>query len=62
MNADSDANGKLDTFQFFSVTLPPTLPAGEYFAFAALAEPGSGESGIARIIGNISISSFIYSP
>ena len=60
MNADSDANGKLDTFQFFSVTLPPTLPAGEYFAFAALAEPGSVQAGSPRIVGDISLASFSF--
>ena len=47
---------------FFSVTLPTGLAEGTYQAFAALAEAGSLQSGITRIIGNISISSFIYSP
>jgi len=59
---DENGNGKLDTFQFFSVTLPPTLPAGEYFAFAALAEPGSVQAGSPRIVGDISLASFSFTP
>lgn len=62
MNADSDGNGKLDTFRLFSVTLPPNLPLGSYFAFAALAEPGTAQTGAPKLIGQVSIASFIISP
>ena len=47
---------------FFSVTLPPGLPEGTYHAFAALAEPGSVQAGSPKIIGDISIISFSYTP
>ena len=58
MNADSDGNGKLDSYRLFSVTLPPNLPAGVYYAFAALAEPGTVRSGNAKLIGQVSIAPF----
>ena len=47
---------------FFSVTLPTGLAEGSYQAFAALAEPGSVQSGSPEIMGDISIISFSYSP
>ena len=47
---------------FFSVTLPTGLPEGTYQAFAALAEPGSVQAGSPKIMGDVSISSFTYSP
>jgi len=47
---------------FFSMTLPTGLPEGTYQAFAALAEPGSVQAGSPKIMGEISISSFTYSP
>ena len=47
---------------FFSMTLPSGLPEGTYQAFAALAEPGSVQAGSPKIMGEISISSFTYSP
>jgi hypothetical protein len=62
MNADIDGNGKPDIYLLYSVILPPFLPAGPYFAFAALTEPGSVQAASPRIIGEITISSFTYSP
>ncbi|OGW15433.1 MAG: hypothetical protein A3G93_13350 [Nitrospinae bacterium RIFCSPLOWO2_12_FULL_45_22] len=47
---------------FFSVALPSNLPEGTYHAFGALAEPGSVQAGAPKIIGDISITSFGYSP
>ena len=47
---------------YFSMTLPSGLPEGTYYAFAAVAEPGSVQAGNPKIMGEISISSFIYSP
>jgi hypothetical protein len=62
MNADSDGNGKLDAYRLFSVTLPATLPLGEYFAFAALAETGTVQKGNPQTISKVSLSSFSFSP
>jgi hypothetical protein len=60
MTADSDGNGKPDTYQLFSVTLPSGLPPGPYFAFAALAEPGSAQAGSPQLIGPISLAYFTF--
>ena len=45
---------------FFSVTLPTGLPGGTYQAFAALAEPGSVQTGSPRLVGDISLASFSF--
>lgn len=58
-NADSDGNGKPDAYRLFSVALPQ-LPAGKYFAFAALAEAGSVQIGSPKIIGDLSIKFFEF--
>jgi hypothetical protein len=60
MTADSDGNGKPDSYRLYSVTLPPSLPPGTYFAFAALAEPGSAQAGAPQLIGPISLSYFAF--
>ena len=57
-----DPGYDLPLTSFFSVTLPTGLPEGTYQAFAALAEPGSVQAGNPELIGDISISSFTYSP
>lgn len=62
MDTDMDGNGKLDSYRLFSVTLPPDLPAGVYFAFAALIKPGSVQAGNPQVFGKVSLASFIFSP
>ncbi|OGW12629.1 MAG: hypothetical protein A3G93_13320 [Nitrospinae bacterium RIFCSPLOWO2_12_FULL_45_22] len=57
-----DPGYNLPATAFFSVTLPTGLPEGIYKAFAAFAEPGSVQAGSTRIVGDISIISFYYSP
>ena len=62
MDADSDGNGKLDAYRLLSARLPQ-LPPGEYFAFAALAQPGTtqAEAGSPAVIGQISLAFFAFS-
>lgn len=58
MNADSDGNGKLDSYRLCSIT----LPAGSYFAFAGLAVSGTAQSGTPSLIGQVSIYPFNLTP
>jgi hypothetical protein len=61
--ADGDPNGDgiNDSYVFFTIVLPQ-MPAGNYLAFGALAEPGSVQAGSPKLIGNASLSYFSYSP
>ncbi|OGW14596.1 MAG: hypothetical protein A3G93_00940 [Nitrospinae bacterium RIFCSPLOWO2_12_FULL_45_22] len=58
MNADSDGNGKLDSYHLCALSLPP----GSYFAFAALAEPGTAQSATPKLIGQVNIAPFTINP
>ena len=53
---------QLPLTDFFSAALSRDIPAGTYTAFGTFAEPGSAQSGSPKIIGDISISSFSFSP
>jgi hypothetical protein len=55
MNVDSDDNGKPDSFHFYSITLPPLIPVGDYFVFVSLAEADSYKNGSLKPIGEISL-------
>jgi hypothetical protein len=52
----------LNSTPFFSASLPAGLPEGTYQAFAALTETGSVQSGSPRLIGDMSLVSFTYTP
>jgi hypothetical protein len=58
VNIDTDNNGKEDGYTLYSLAIDQGVPAGQYFAFAALAEAGSVQIGMPKIIGDISISGF----
>jgi uncharacterized delta-60 repeat protein len=62
MNADSDGNGKPDTYRLPKVKIPISSAPGQYFAFAALAEPGSVQNGSPRLIGSVSWAYFTIGP
>jgi subtilisin family serine protease len=59
MDADSDKNGKVDTYRLFSASLPPIVP-GKYYAFAALAKTDTTTRSLIPI-GEISLVSFSFS-
>ena len=62
VNTDTDGNGKLDSYKLYSTLVTPLVPKGQYFAFAALAQPGSVQSGNPQIIGTISLAIFNFNP
>ena len=59
-DADTNNDGINDSYRLFNASLAG-FPSGNYYAFAALAEPGSVQAGSPKIVGDISISYVTYS-
>ena len=54
------SGNKLPSIPFYSTVLDKILP-GTYYAFAALAEPGSAQAGSINLVGQVSLAAFSFS-